>query len=125
MTPDEAELVHEAIAHSLHTIADIGDVLVALAAASKLAGEALARVEQDLLGSRPRSMSWSNLALREDRGHPTSRLHHRFPLAPSGAPRCRAMKKSKLPASLRKPIKLNTTSRVRSHDVTSEIIRGP
>jgi hypothetical protein len=49
VTRHEAEIVREAITDSLRVLADLGDVLTAVAAASRLCAESLTRVEQDLL----------------------------------------------------------------------------
>jgi hypothetical protein len=49
MTSHEAEIINEAIVDSLRTLADLGDVLAAVSMAARLCGEALERLEQDLV----------------------------------------------------------------------------
>jgi hypothetical protein len=49
MTHHEAEIVREAIADGVRVLADLSDVLLAVAAAAHLCREALERVEQDLV----------------------------------------------------------------------------
>jgi hypothetical protein len=49
MEPREAEAIREAVADAVRVIADLGDVLMAIGAAARLAGDALERVERDLI----------------------------------------------------------------------------